>query len=230
MNCCPGSTDCREKITRDTEREKSVQSFEEPCLKLDTTECRGGKFKLASLQKERLCFYSNPTFWTADPEGPEMTFPPGVVKTDRLTKLKSRNLDPFVGIFEFWSLTSDHLPCSKSSLAMLSEANNRWLGVLSRHKSNKITAWCSDNSSSDSLCLYLNSCGFDAKDFMWRRVPSDAQRGLMEYRCPCGLHACTCFHCGWQKWRGKCNGWGIPDLTKRLWVYGQTWSFKETGR
>lgn len=44
------------------EREKSVQSFEAPCLKLDTTECRRGKFELASLQQERLCFYSNPTF------------------------------------------------------------------------------------------------------------------------------------------------------------------------
>lgn len=70
-------------------------------MKLDTTECRGGKFELASLQKERLCFYSNPTFPTADPKEPKMTFSPGVVKTDGPTKLKSHNLDPFVGIFKF---------------------------------------------------------------------------------------------------------------------------------
>lgn len=62
--------------------------------------------------------------------------------------------------------------------------------------------------------------GFDAKDYTERRARLDTQPGLMDYLCPCGLHACAWFCACWQERRGKSNGWGIADPTGRVWIYG----------
>lgn len=141
-------------------REKSVQSIEAPCLKLDTTECRRGKFELASLQQERLCFYSNPMFWTETRKNQRWLRHQGLLE---LMDWQSSRVVIWIPLWIYCSsvplLVIIFPAITPSSSAVLSQATNRWLSVLWYHNSNMITVGGSDNSTTDSVCLYLSSFG-----------------------------------------------------------------------
>lgn len=103
-----------------------------------------------------------------------------------------------------------------SSSAGLSQATNRWLGAHWHHNSSMITAGGPDNSTNDSVPE--SRSGHMA--LMLKITQRDARPGLMDYWCPCGHHFCALFCACWQEWKGKSNGWGIPDPTGRVWIYG----------